>query len=54
VTKKVTKKVTKEVTAEIIIKMNENGFTLEQMALATGMTEKQVQKILDTHQPVLA
>jgi hypothetical protein len=53
-TKEVTREVTKKVTTEIIIKMNENGFTLEQMALATGMSEEKVQKILDNHQPVLA
>jgi DNA-binding transcriptional regulator YhcF (GntR family) len=54
VTKKVTKEVTKEVTAEFIISMKENGFALEQIALVAKMSEEQVQKILDTHQPVLA
>jgi hypothetical protein len=45
---------TEEVTVEFIMNMNENGFTLEQMVLATGMSEAEVQKILETHQPVLA
>jgi hypothetical protein len=54
VTKQVTKEVTKEVTAEFIISMKENGFALEQIALVAKMSEEQVQKILDTHQPVLA
>jgi hypothetical protein len=49
-----TEKVTKEVTAEFIISMKENGFALEQIALVAKMSEEQVQKILDTHQPVLA
>jgi hypothetical protein len=53
-TEKVTKEVTKEVTAEFIISMKENGFALEQIARVAKMTEEQVQKILDTHQPVLA
>jgi hypothetical protein len=46
--------IVEETRVEIIMNMNENGFTLEQMALATGMSEEEVQKILDTHQPVLA
>jgi hypothetical protein len=46
--------IVEETRVEIIMNMNENDFTLEQMALATGMSEEEVQKILETHQPVLA
>jgi hypothetical protein len=46
--------IVEETRAEFIISMKENGYTLEQIALVTKMSEEEVQKILETHQPVLA
>ena len=44
---KTTKKVTEELTARIVVNMYENHFTLEQIALATGMSTEEAEVIIE-------